>query len=191
MATFDRMERVFRAMRATDPPVVPKAPRRPMRKIPINDVYHHRDETTGRKFRVEHLVGSTGVIARMRGRVALRLEDLPPHMRTLAKVRNDGSYEHVYERALKNVKNLTDESRTTWYQPMFKRRRTEVLADGTRRHLIDWYGKLDSYWDAGVAAVAAAMAKERINRGAKRAEVETVGQDMIDMARAYATAKRR
>lgn len=188
MTTFDKIEPTLRAMEATPPPVLPRTARRTSAKPRFSEVYHLTDEGTGRTYRVEYLVGVSGKLARVRGRVALTLDDLPTELRALPKVRADGRYEHVYERALKDVKGFSDVSKHTWHQPMLKRRHVEENEDGTKKNCVTWYGKLGSYWDPAVAAVAAELAAGRLGEGKSRAEIETVEADILEAARAYQLA---
>jgi hypothetical protein len=186
MTTFDKLEPALRTMEATAP-VVARSARRGAAKPRFNEVHHLTDATTGRTYRVEYLVGASGKLARVRGRVALTLDDLPEDLRALPKVRADGRYEHVYERALKDVQGFTD--RPTWYQPMFKRRHVETCDDGTKQNCVTWYGKLGSYWDPAVAAVAAELAAARHAEGKDRAAIEAVEADLLQAARAYALSQ--
>ena len=138
-----------------------------------------------RKYRVEYLHGARGKLARVRGRVALSLQDLPPAMRRMPKVSDGGGYSHVYERRL-DLKDLTDDARTTWYQPMFKKRWTRVDAEtGEKTHGVTWYARLGSYWEAATAAVAAEMAIARYNEGKSREEIERVEEDLVAAARQH------
>ena len=106
-------------------------------------------------------------------------------MRDLPKLRDDGRYAHVYDRELKKVQNLTDESKRVWYQPMFKRRHTEVTEQG-KKSRVTWFGRLGSYWDPAVAAVAAEMAAVRYDKGESREAIECVENDILEAAREYA-----
>lgn len=155
-----------------------------------NTLYHLKDDETGRKYTVEYLSGSSGKYGRVRGRVALSCTDLPPSMRTLPRPRPDGGYEHVYERKL-NLKNLTDDTKSSWYQPMFKQRWTREDEHGNKMKGVDWYSCLGSYWDPKVAAVAAEIAKQRHADGQDREAIERVEEDLLQAARDYCGALQR
>ena len=175
-------------MEAPPPPIAvqpERSERRAARAIPTENVYHHTDDDTGRKFRVEYLHGSSGKLARVRGRVAITTHDLPPAMRRLPKLRPDGEYAHVYKRSLDLKELKADDSKTAWYQPMFKKRWTVVAEDGTKTSGVTWYARLGSYWDPGVAAVAAELAIRRYDDKKEREEIETVEQDILDAAREF------
>lgn len=150
----------------------------------------------GRKYRVEYLFDRGGKIARDRGRVALTLADLPPEWRKLPRTRRGGgnaSYEHVYQRLLRETHGMhgtQDDAqcaRREWFQPMFKKRVTTVAEDGTKVSRQAYYSKLGTYWDEGVAAVAAELALQRYEAGQSRQSIERVEQDVIDAARTYAS----
>lgn len=188
-ATLDAARAAFDAMEAPPAPAPPpRAPRRaPAAGDASADVYYLRDDETARKYRVEYLHGAGGKLARVRGRVALTLQDLPPAMRRLPKVSAGGGYAHVYERRLA-LKELTDDARTTWYQPMFKKRWTEVdEATGEKRRGVTWFARMGSYWDDGVAAVAAEMGLARHAEGQSREQIEKVEEDIVEAARQFKT----
>lgn len=185
-ASLDMVQATFREMQAPPPPV----PVRAARRTQLHDesgapVYHARDAESGRRYRVEYLCGSAGRPARLRGRVALELSDLPPQMRSLPRLREDGRYEHVYERSLSKVQSFGGEERNVWYQPMFKQRYV-LETDAGRERKVAWYGRLGSYWSPGVAAVAAEIARERHARGRPREEIECVEADIVQAAREFA-----
>ena len=125
------------------------------------------DATTGRAYSVEYLYGDK--LARVRGRVALKLCDLPPEIAQLTQLRSDGRFRHVYERKLRTV---SIDSSPLWYQPMFKEGNV-------------WFSKLGSYWDPAVASVAAELAKQRHKAGLPRQQIEAVEDDIIRAARDF------
>lgn len=180
----ESVEPLFRQMRVSSMALPTREAKRPPIKG-CENVRHSKDEQTGRKFRVEYLDGSSGVVARVRGRVALEMKDFPPSMHGIPKLRPNGCYQHVYERKLSKVRNLTDESRTIWHQPMFKRRHTEMTDEG-KRNFVTWYGRLGSYWNAEVASLAAEIAANRYEEGKGREEIERIESDLIEIARVYA-----
>ena len=188
-APLDEARALFDRMRASPPPAPQRSPtlRRQVKRSLADaaDQYHLTDEASGRKYRVEYLRGSTGKLARVRGRVALDLADLPPHLRSLPKLKDDGTFAHVYERALK-LKELADDHRTAWYQPMFKKRWTHVDENGVKTRGVTWYASLGSYWNADVAAVAAELALQRYASSGTREEIERVERDLVQMAREHA-----
>ena len=190
-ATLDAARATFDAMQAPDPPAPPpRAARRPAAQDAGADVYYLHDDETSRKYRVECLHGAGGKLARVRGRVSLTLQDLPPDLRRLPKVSDGGGYAHVYERRL-SLKELTDDARTTWYQPMFKKRWTRVdEATGDKTHGVNWFARMGSYWDEGTAAVAAEMAIARYKEGKSREEIERVEQDIVAAAREHTRGAR-
>ena len=154
------------------------------------NVHHLRDPETGRKFPVEYLLGNEGKYGRVRGRVALVLADLPPAMRKLARVRPDGGFENVYARPLRTKQLVCDdERRAAWYQPMFKQRTTRADPGGAPQRGVEWYSSLGGYWEPAVAAVAAALAKQRHAAGMPREVIERVEEDLLQAARDCAAAR--
>lgn len=197
MTSFEELEPEFRNMKANPVPSKASEPKRTSPKKTFNDVNYLEDSETGRKYRVEYLLNDDiesadgkRKLARIRGRVALSINDLPTDMQKLTKKRDgdDVRFEHVYERKLKKVQKLTDDTKRVWYQPMFKRRHTE-MTEGGKKNYVTWYGKLGSYWDPAVAAVAAEMAIQRLDQGKSREEVETVENDILSAARDCALSK--
>lgn len=154
------------------------------------NVCYRKDPDTERKYRVAYLQGEHGKLAYVRGRVNLELTDLPPEMRTLPKLRPNGLYSHVYTRQL-NVKELSNDGRTEWYQPMFKQRFTRTNEDGQKEHGVVWYARLGSYWHAAVAAVAAELAMQRQKAGQSREQIEHVEADIVEAARRCAAGHMR
>ena len=190
---------IFDNMKASPPPspaktIAPvRSKRSPSASRPdTQNVKHRKDTETGRRYTVEYLTDPKhGKLARERGRVALSITDLPPALRSLPKLKTNGSggYQHVYERRLSNVKNLTDSSRTSWFQPMFKQRWTREDEHGTKYHGVNWFSSLGSYWDPAVAAVAAEMGKERHESGQGDDAIRRVEEDLIQAARDFAKGK--
>lgn len=166
-------------------------PRTPGGERPATDgaAVYQADDETGRKYRVEYLCGSSGKLARSRGRVALTPSDLPPELRKLPKVRPDGGYQHVYVRQL-NLKELTGDD-TQWYQPMFKKRWTRCDEQGNKASGVDWFARLGSYWCEETAAVAAELAMQRYQGGQTREQIETVEADIVEAARQLASRRKK
>lgn len=190
-ATLSEARAAFDEMEAPPPPIEERARATSptgAKRAPLDDhapaLYHQTDDETGRKYRVEYLHGSSGKPARVRGRVALTLADLPPAWRKLPKLRSDGNYEHIYVRRLKLKELTSDDARTEWYQPMFKKRWTRHHDDGTKTSGVDWYARLGSYWEAPVAAVAAELAIQRYGASQTREQIEQVEADIVAAARA-------